>query len=91
MFDNIGGKIKTLAKVICWIGIIVSIIAGIVAGVAMGSGSGVLVAILIIVIGALCSWIGSFLLYGFGELIDNTKKIEENTRKEAPASAPAAE
>jgi len=28
MFDNIGSKIKTLARVICWIGIIVSIISG---------------------------------------------------------------
>ncbi len=30
MFDNIGGKIKTLAKVLCWIGIILSIILGII-------------------------------------------------------------
>ena len=28
MFDNIGGKIKAVAKVICWIGIITSIIIG---------------------------------------------------------------
>lgn len=30
MFDNIGGKIKTLAKVICWIEIIASTATGIV-------------------------------------------------------------
>ena len=29
MFKNIGGKIKALAKVICWIGIIGSVLAGI--------------------------------------------------------------
>ena len=30
MFNNIGSKIKALAKVICWIGIIASVIGGIV-------------------------------------------------------------
>ena len=29
MFENIGGKIKGLAKVVCWIGIILSVITGI--------------------------------------------------------------
>ena len=29
MFDNIGGKIKTIAKVGCWIGIIAYVIIGI--------------------------------------------------------------
>ena len=30
MFDNIGGKIKTLASIIAWLGIIVSVIIGII-------------------------------------------------------------
>ena len=30
MFENIGGKIKKLAKIICWIGIIISALSGIV-------------------------------------------------------------
>ncbi|MBE5777932.1 MAG: hypothetical protein E7331_01225 [Clostridiales bacterium] len=30
MWNNIGGKIKTLSKVICWIGIIVSIILALI-------------------------------------------------------------
>ena len=30
MFDNIGAKIMKLAKVLCWIGIILSVISGIV-------------------------------------------------------------
>ena len=29
MWSNIGNKIKVLAKVICWIGIVLSVIAGI--------------------------------------------------------------
>ena len=30
MFDHIGSKIKTFARVICWIGIVASIVCGIV-------------------------------------------------------------
>ena len=30
MFSNIGGKIKTLAKIICWIGIILSVVTGVI-------------------------------------------------------------
>ena len=36
MFNNIGKKIKTLAKVLCWIGIIVSVLSGIVIMAASG-------------------------------------------------------
>ena len=75
MFDNIGSKIKTLAKVICWIGILISVISGIVVIASTGS-TGVPVGILVIVLGALLSWIGSFVLYGFGQLIENSEEIK---------------
>ena len=75
MFDNIGEKIKTFAKVVCWIGIIVSFIFGVL----LVNSSG-LIGILTIVVGSLASWIGSFSLYGFGELIEKATEIAENTR-----------
>ena len=89
MFDNIGGKIKALAKILCWIGIIGSIIGGIViirAGNAVSSyssyygssasssSSGVL-GVLTMILGSLLSWIGSFFTYGFGQLIEDTQAI----------------
>ena len=94
MFKNIGKKIKVLAKVLCWIGIVCSIIIGLlvillgasggvevseVPGVDVSvSGVGSIVAgVVIIVLGCLISWIGSFTTYGFGELIDNVKKIND--------------
>ena len=94
MFDNIGAKIMKLAKVLCWIGIILSVISGItiIAGGAnlsrsaygsygtVTSGNAVLVGILTIVFGCLISWIGSFFTYGFGQLIENTDYIRENTK-----------
>ena len=79
MFDNIGGKIEGLAKVICWIGIIASVIGGIVMFVAAGEmryGGGTYVALgfVVIIVGSLGSWIGSFFMYGFGELISDTSE-----------------
>ena len=54
MFDNIGSKIKTLARVICWIGIIVSIISGCV--LMVQNEETIFKGILIIILGPLVSW-----------------------------------
>lgn len=89
MFDNVGGKIKGLAKISCWIGIICSVIVGIVIVVIMKSiadKSGneshsifVLIAAAVIAIGSFWSWLLSLGVYGFGELIENSRIIVENT------------
>lgn len=73
MFDNIGRKIKTLAKVLCWLGIIGSIVSGIIS-VCMGKwiGEYLLQGILIMLVGSLASWISCFVLYGIGQLIENS-------------------
>ena len=73
MFDNIGGKIKTLAKVVCWIGIIACIITGIV--LMATDDDLILVGILTAVVGSLLSWVSSFILYGFGQLVENSDTI----------------
>lgn len=75
MFTNIGGKIKALAMVQCWIGIFASVICGI--GM-MCSGDDVagILGFFILILGGFASWIGSFLLYGFGELIEKTSNVE---------------
>lgn len=75
MFDNIGGKIKTLASFLALIGIIASFVFGFVL---FGSDNDmILMGVVIIVVGSIASWIGSFLLYGFGELIEKACIIEE--------------
>lgn len=83
MFDNIGEKIKTLAKVICWIGIALNILLGLILLFAISTYSpalGIVVAIPVTLLGAVLSWIASFTLYGYGELIALTAKTERNTR-----------
>ena len=71
MFDNIGGKIKTLAVVTCFLGIISSVIVGLSQ---LDHGG-----ILILLLGCLGSWIGAFFIYGFGELIEQATITAENT------------
>ena len=72
MFDDIGEKIKMVAKIACWIGIILSVCCGLYDFAHEMPIDG----IIWIVVGPISSWIGTFVLYGFGELIDRVTSIE---------------
>lgn len=78
MFDNIGGKIKTLTKVLMWISISVFFIYGIV----LIFDNEVLKGFLVMVVGFLGSWLSSFFLYGFGQLIENSDNLVKNTERQ---------
>ena len=89
MFDNIGGKIKTLAVVVCVVGMIASLIFAIVLWsmdsyrtptIALGFG--------VLIGGCVVSWVGSFFTYGFGQLIEDTAAIREALK---PTSKPEIE
>lgn len=84
MFSNIGNKIKTLATIVFWFGDIFSCIAFLVLfyfgyttkdynpfGVKL-----ILIGIGVLIVGIFCTCVVSFLLYGFGELIEKTSNIE---------------
>ena len=82
MYNNIGKKIKLLAKINAWIGIVISLIIGIyfIYWDGVNNNFALLwLAFLIMIAGSLLSWIGSWVLYGFGELIDKTTEISKNT------------
>lgn len=93
MFDNVGYKIQRVAKVICWVGIVYFGLGGfayVFDGVSHDNTEDVILGFVFMICGPLISWIGSLLLYGFGQLIENTgdlveviydEKIEEETRK----------
>lgn len=94
MYTNVGGKIKGLAKAIAWIGTILSIIYGVSvigltgtlsynAGPTAGflTGGGVLMGILIIVVGSILSRLISLVLYGFGELVDNSGQMRQELQR----------
>lgn len=85
MFDNIGKKIKTLAQVICVLGIIASAIGGIILWIT-GGGLGFVISLVAIPISAVVSWVGSFGLYGFGQLIENTDILVAQNEKKSKES-----
>ena len=76
MFNNIGGTIKGFAKFLTWVGIIASIIVGIKL-VKNENAYGFLV----IIGGILISWMSSWLLYAFGELVENSTIIAKHFGK----------
>lgn len=78
MFNNIGNKIKTYAEVVSWIGIIACIIIGvisIISGIASATIGPIIVGLLVALIGCLTCWISAFVLYGFGQLVENSDII----------------
>ncbi len=98
MFNNIGKKIKTLAKVLFWVCAISFTISGLLlftsglsllnapsipgySYTSLSSGvASMFLGLLTIGLGFLIAWVGNFMLYGFGELIDKTHENEKNTR-----------
>ena len=75
MFDNIGNKIKTLALVTS----IITIVACVFVSILMAVREQYWYAAVFVTLGPLFAWISSFLLYGFGQLIENSDKIANNT------------
>lgn len=91
MFDNIGGKIKGVARVVTWLGIISSCLAGFVMLVEGLDTSEILAfyGILVAGVGSLFSWLGSLTLYGLGQLIENSDILVKQGQMRQP-QAPAA-
>ena len=80
MFNNIGRKIKFLAIVLTVINMISFIILGFIfifSGVAYAP----LYGLIIIIVGCVVLWLTSFVLYGYGELIDKTPETAKNSEQ----------
>ena len=76
MFENVGNKIKIVAQILCYIGIVGYIIAGIVMLVKAADSyyDEELYNILgwtFLILGPIASWLNSLLLYGFGVIVNN--------------------
>lgn len=80
MYKNIGAKIKVLAVVIAILGIVFSISYGLLL---ISDNGQMLTSILIIILGSLASWVGSFVLFSWGEVVENVKKQTEIQKETA--------
>ena len=80
MFDNIGEKIKTVAKVFTCIGMFAFSITGLI--ITQVNEEAPFIGLLIIVFGCLGSWLASLTLYGFGQLIENSDILVEQGKRQ---------
>ena len=85
MYSNIGKKIQKLAMVCAILGMIVCVIIGsIIIKSAEGYAydeTGVTIGIIVIILGSIFSWVLSFVLYGFGRLVENSDIIAKQYRR----------
>lgn len=75
LYSNVGKVLQTLAVIVAMLLAIAGIIWGIVF---LANGAG-LMGVLLILVSPLAAYLSSLILYAFGELVENTKKIAENT------------
>ena len=78
MYANIGEKIKTLAMGVFLIGSLVSVFAGISLLITTEKT----IFLLMLICGPIFSWISSWLIYGFGEIINTLKQIETKDKQD---------
>ena len=79
-YENIGDKIKGLAQMV----FVVEAIAAVITGIALMATDEdlILYGLLVLIVGPIIAWVSSWLLYGFGQLIENSDIIaEEYNRK----------
>lgn len=74
LFDNIGRKLQTLAKILFVVGIIASIVYALILFRASFGNDALVLGVLVLVGGILGSLISSWLLHGFGEIVENSEK-----------------
>lgn len=73
-FNNIGKKIKTMAKISFYLLSGLLIFYGIILIIKTDND---IWGLLWLILGPIISWISSFTLYGFGQLVDNSDKLIE--------------
>ena len=75
-FDNIGGKIKNLAKWSCWITIVLILIASPIALFALIGNRRTeelcWIPVVVAIIGPFAVWVSSWMVYAFGEFVEDT-------------------
>ena len=77
MYSNIGKNIKLFAKVVFVLGAFVAVVVGIVL---LSIKNLEIPGVIILVLGPFTAWMSTWLLYGYGELIDKVCIIAKNTR-----------
>lgn len=86
MYHNVGGKIKTLAKIVFWLGTIACVIIGVAMIVQATqyryTNEELLIGgIAIIIVGILSSWLSTLFTYAFGQLVEDNESMRYELRR----------
>lgn len=91
MFDNVGKKIKSFVKFVFVMECVLVAIFVVISLATVDDAKTNLITLVCAAVFVLASWIGTFVLYGFGELVENSticrKYIEENLPGSSMANA----
>lgn len=79
LFGNVGGKIKTLVKVMFFLEVMGSFVGAIACFSSVEDGE--LLGLGIAVVGPLVAWISSLALYAFGELVESNLRISRGVER----------
>ena len=94
-FDDIGGKIKDSAKWSCWISIIVVWIASVIAFIVLVVDEYTIgyfwIPIVAAFVGPFGIWMSYWAMYAFGELVENSARINAKLRKQSNIEAALSE
>ena len=85
-FDNIGGKIKNLAKWSCWITILLIWIAASISFIDLVSEDCAelcWIPLVAAIVGPIFVWLGSWVMYAFGEFVEDIHAIRNKDGTEA--------
>lgn len=86
LYNDIGGKIKSLAR---WT-FIIGAVAALISGVATMAQINFFTGLIVMFLGPVVAFVSTWLLYGFGELIDKAGEIAQNTKAAAQSRTPEA-
>lgn len=87
MFENIGGKIKKLAKVWLWLGSIGLFVLAMIMFISSSDEYGAeedfysTLGYIFLFGGPICTYMNSLLIYGFGQLIENSDNTIKHSEK----------
>ena len=85
-FDNIGTKIKNFTKWYCWVSIVLMWIGAVILFFVGTSDDDVYflmaIALGMAVIMPFAIWISSWVMYAFGELVESTMEMRDNSKKQ---------
>lgn len=79
MFENPGGKVKSIGYVIFVITVIISILIAIFL-LSSSGGRLLFLSFIVVIIGIFAGWLSSILLVAFGELVESSTIIREYLR-----------